>query len=99
MGDRPVIDMDLLEKLKTYDTPTICNALEIVDGAALTGFTVKPLVCPFPTLAPIVGYAKTATRRSTHAHEFDAAGARAAHRLLRVHRLPAPGVVVIQTRI
>ena len=67
-----MIDAGLLEKLKTYDTPTICNALEIVDPARrLTGFTVKPLVCPFPELPPIVGYAKTATIRTTHAHELD----------------------------
>ena len=26
-----MIDAALLEKLKSYDTPTICNALEIVD--------------------------------------------------------------------
>ena len=68
-----MIDAALLEKLKTYDTPTICNALEIVDPARrLTGFTVKPLVCPFPALPPIVGYAKTASIRTTHAHELDA---------------------------
>ena len=72
-----MIDAALLEKLKTYDTPTICNALEIVDPARrLTGFTVKPLVCPFPHLPPIVGYARTATIRSTHAHELDAKKAR-----------------------
>ena len=87
-----MIDAALLEKLKTYDTPTICNALEIVDpGRRLTGFTVKPLVCPFPQLPPIVGYAKTATIRTTHAHELDAKkAARAAHRLLRVHRRASP---------
>ena len=68
-----MIDAALLEKLKTYDTPTICNALEIVaPERRLTGFTVKPLVCPFPQLPPIVGYAKTATIRTTHAHELDA---------------------------
>ena len=32
----------------------------------------KPLICPFPQLPPIVGYAKTATIRSTQAHELDA---------------------------
>ena len=32
---------------------------------------MKPLVCPFPQLPPIVGYAKTATIRTTHAHELD----------------------------
>ena len=72
-----MIDAALLEKLKTYDTPTICNALEIVDpGRRSTGFTAKPLVCPFPSLPPIVGYAKTATIRTTHAHELDAKKAR-----------------------
>ena len=55
----------LLEKLRAVDTPTICNALEIIDSKyRTTGFTTKPLVCPFPELPPIVGYARTATIRS-----------------------------------
>ena len=94
-----MIDAALLEKLKTYDTPTICNALEIVDPARrLTGFTVKPLVCPFPTLPPIVGYAKTASIRSTHAHELDAKKARE-QRIGYYEYIagkPAPGIMVIQ---
>src|SRR6516225_1841565 len=84
-----VIDVALLEKLKSYDTPTICNALEIVDPARrLTGFTTKPLVCPFPHLPPIVGYAKTATIRTTHAHELDAKAQRGRDR--RVHSRHRP---------
>ena len=68
----------LLEQLKTFDTPTICNALEIVaPERRLTGFTMKPLVCPFPDLPPIVGYARTATVRATHAHELQGKEARA----------------------
>src|SRR5690606_26950285 len=60
--------------LGRYDTPTICNALEIVAPARrLTGFTVKPLVCPFPDLPPIVGYARTATIRATAASPLTAA--------------------------
>jgi regulator of RNase E activity RraA len=94
-----VIDAALLEKLKTYDTPTICNALEIVDpGRRLTGFTVKPLVCPFPQLPPIVGYAKTATIRTTHAHELDAKKQRE-QRIAYYEYIaakPAPGIMVIQ---
>jgi hypothetical protein len=94
-----VIDAALLEKLKTYDTPTICNALEIVDPARrLTGFTVKPLVCPFPNLPPMVGYAKTATSRSTHAHELDSRKQRE-QRIAYYEYIagkPAPGIVVIQ---
>ena len=94
-----MIDAALLEKLKTYDTPTICNALEIVDPARrLTGFTAKPLVCPFPQLPPIVGYAKTATIRTTHAHELDAKKAREQRigYYEYVASKPAPAIMVIQ---
>jgi len=56
----------VLDALGRYDTPTICNALElVVPERRLTGYTVRPLVCPFPDLPPIVGYARTATIRST----------------------------------
>ena len=55
----------VLEALARYDTPTICNAMEIVaPERRLIGYTVKPLVCPFPTLPPIVGYARTVAIRS-----------------------------------
>ncbi len=56
----------VLEALGRYDTPTVCNALELVaPERRLTGYTVRPLVCPFPDLPPIVGYARTATIRAT----------------------------------
>jgi len=55
----------VLEALARYDTPTICNAMEIVaPERRLIGFTTKPLVCPFPELPPMVGYARTVTIRS-----------------------------------
>jgi regulator of RNase E activity RraA len=58
----------LLEALARYDTPTICNALEVVaPSRRLVGYTTKPLVCPFPDLPPIVGYARTVTIRATTA--------------------------------
>jgi hypothetical protein len=51
--------------LAEFDTPTICNALEVVLPAApRSGFTVRPLVCGFPDLPPMVGYARTATLRA-----------------------------------
>ena len=94
-----MIDAALIEKLKSYDTPTICNALEIVDPARrLTGFTTRPLVCPFPGLPPIVGYAKTATIRAAHAHELDGKAART-QRIAYYEYIagaPAPGIAVIQ---
>jgi regulator of RNase E activity RraA len=95
-----MIDAGLLEKLRAFDTPTICNALEIVDPARrLTGFTMRQLVCPFPDLPPVVGYARTATIRSTHPNELDAKAARA-QRVGYYEYVasggPAPAVVVIQ---
>src|ERR1700736_4361431 len=64
----------LLEALGRYDTPTICNALEIVAPTRrLIGFTTKPLVCPFPDLPPMVGYARTTAIRSVLASGLPAA--------------------------
>src|ERR1700704_3034997 len=55
----------LLEALARYDTPTICNAMEVVaPERRVMGYTTKPLVCPFPDLPPMVGYARTVTIRS-----------------------------------
>jgi regulator of RNase E activity RraA len=95
-----MIEAAVLEKLRAFDTPTICNALEIVDPARrLTGFTMRPLVCPFPDLPPVVGYARTATIRSTHPNELDAKAARAqrvGYYEYVANGGPAPAVVVIQ---
>ena len=58
-------DRRTLDALRAYDTPTICNALEIVaPGRRAQGFTRRPLVAPFPELKPVVGFARTAMIRS-----------------------------------
>ncbi|MCO5128973.1 MAG: RraA family protein [Xanthobacteraceae bacterium] len=65
---------EILSALAAYDTPTICNAMEVVaPGRRLIGFTTRPLVCPFPDLPPIVGYARTATIRAMAASGQSAA--------------------------
>jgi regulator of RNase E activity RraA len=63
MGGR--LTQAALDALAAWDTPTICNALEIVapERRAL-GFNRRPLVAPFPALKPAVGYVRTATIRS-----------------------------------
>jgi regulator of RNase E activity RraA len=51
--------------LSRLDTPTVCNAIEVVDAEWRTrGFTTGPLVCARPELPPMVGYAVTATVRA-----------------------------------
>jgi regulator of RNase E activity RraA len=88
-----------LEDLRTFDTPTICNALEVVapERRAL-GFTTQTLICPFPQLPPMVGYARTAMIRSALPPGLSAAEQRQAR--LEYYRYVAggsgPKVVVIQ---
>ncbi len=56
------IVQDLLDHLAAFDTPTVCNALEVVQGRRLVeGYTSSHMICAFPDLKPIVGFARTAT--------------------------------------
>jgi regulator of RNase E activity RraA len=65
-------DAKSLEALRQWDTPTICNALEIVVPARRAiGFTRRPLVAPFPEIKPVVGFARTAMIRSREPHPRD----------------------------
>lgn len=62
----------LFEALSRFDTPTICNALEIVRGHRFTrGFTRQRLIAASPKLPAIVGYARTATIRCSVPYDRD----------------------------
>jgi regulator of RNase E activity RraA len=51
--------------LRSIDTPTVCNLIEIVAPERRgAGYTVSHLHCPFPDLPPMVGFAKTVTIRA-----------------------------------
>jgi len=68
----------LINDLQQFDTPTVCNALEIVAPKRRGyGFTTKPLVCTRPELPPIVGIARTATIRAAHPSDLRGEQARA----------------------
>ena len=55
------------------DTPTVCNALELVMGRrTASGFTTRPVVPMDPGLPPMVGYAATAKLRASAPSEEDA---------------------------
>ncbi|MGI9524246.1 MAG: RraA family protein [Hyphomicrobiaceae bacterium] len=99
-GTATMIDVALVQRLAKFDTPTICNALEIVDPESRSkGFTKRPLICPFPDLPPFIGYARTASIRATHPHEL--AGAEAREQRLSYYEYvanggPSPSIAVIQ---
>src|SRR5579885_2470446 len=88
-----------LEALRAFDTPTICNALEVVAPARrATGFNRRPLLAPFPAMKPVVGFARTATVRSREPHPR---GMREAGKLSlayyeHVAAAPMPSIAVIQ---
>jgi regulator of RNase E activity RraA len=64
MANRPFTAADL-KILERWDTPTICNGLELVaPERRAIGFTVEPMVAADRKLAPIVGLARTGLIRA-----------------------------------
>ena len=88
-----------LALLAQWDTPTICNALElIVPKRRGYGFTVEHAVCLNPALQPIVGYARTA-RCATRTPPEESAQELTDRRLAYyeyVAHAPHPTVAVVQ---
>lgn len=59
--NNPNVNPDLIEKLKTIDSPTISNAIETLKlRPHAEGFTPLQLRCLFPELGRMCGYAVTA---------------------------------------
>ncbi|HWO14828.1 MAG TPA: RraA family protein [Polyangiaceae bacterium] len=98
MPDSPLSRSEL-DELAGFDTPTICNALELVapERRAL-GFTSATLICPFPARKPMVGYARTGMIRAAQKQVLDATALRRGR--LDYYRYVAQGelpkLVVIQ---
>ncbi|MBT8242036.1 MAG: RraA family protein [Acidimicrobiia bacterium] len=91
------LDDGVLAGLRSLDTPTVCNALEIVAPERQGyGFTSQPLVCARPELGSVVGFARTATIRAAHpSDDADEGYARNAY-YEYIDAGPKPSVVVIQ---
>ncbi|MDH3754373.1 MAG: RraA family protein [Acidimicrobiia bacterium] len=89
---------DLIADLKSLDTPTVCNALEVVAPERRGyGYTTKPLLCTRPELEPMVAIARTATIRAAHASDRtgDSADVRDGY-YVYIEAGPKPSVVVIE---
>ncbi len=101
MAGNPPVEhsTQLLEQLQSYDTPTICNALEVVAPERRGfGFTTSPLVCTRPGLPPMVGYARTATLRAAHPSDLKGKAARSLSDgyYSYIDDGPKPSIIVIQ---
>ena len=56
-----LIDSELLALLRSVDTPTVCNAIEVAQGKrGFSQFTRGTMICSAPQSGPLVGFAKTA---------------------------------------
>ena len=87
------------EFLRSIDTPTVCNLLEVVAPERRGfGYTVRHLHCPFPDLPPMVGFAKTVTMRAQDRVPLGEAGymSKRLDYLDYVAGAPQPGIAVIQ---
>lgn len=55
------MNTELLTLLRSVDTPTVCNAIEVVEGKrGFDRFTRGTVLCSDPAAGAIVGYARTA---------------------------------------
>lgn len=93
------MDSTLLELLRSVDTPTVCNAIEVAQGRrGFAGFTKGTMLCSEPEGAPIVGFAVTARIAATsppeEAPEVIRARRMAYYRLMA--EAPQPSVAVIE---
>lgn len=60
-----MISKQTLEKLRQFDTPTICNLIELFDVRPRTaGYMNDSIVSQFPEMPPMVGFASPVTVRS-----------------------------------
>jgi len=55
------MELELLDLLKSVDTPTVCNAIEVAEGRrGFNRFTRGTMLCSDPAGGAMVGYARTA---------------------------------------
>ena len=93
------VTKEQFEFLRSLDTPTVCNLLEMVAPERRgLGYTVKHLHCPFPDLPPMVGFAKTVTIRTKDKVPLGEASymSKRLDYLDYVAAAPTPSVVVIE---
>ncbi len=86
-----------LDKLAKYDTPTICNVIELFDVRPRNvGYMDGRVKCDFPLLPPMVGFASTAQFRSDAPPSGGDAYGSIQRQLEQFAELPGPAVVVFQ---
>ncbi len=87
---------EVLETLKTFNSPTVANAIEIFNLRPRNeGFMNSSIGCLFPDLGVMVGYAATAKIRALNPAAQGTGLDPSAH-WGKILQVPAPRVVVVQ---
>lgn len=97
MPAAPPADPAVLDRLRHFDTPTICNVLELFGVRPRTaGYMDARIRACFPKLPPMVGYATTATFRAGAAPRAGDVYAGLVRQVELIAAAPGPAVVVFQ---
>ena len=87
----------VLETLARYDSPTICNVIELFDYRSRSaGFLSHRIRAVYPELPPMVGYAVTATLRTATPKTPEETSIALAEQVAACENIPTPRVMVIQ---
>lgn len=93
----PTVEYSVLERLQQFDTPTVCNVLELFDCRPRTaGYMDGRIQACYPKLPPMVGYACTATFRAGSPPRSDDVYAGLAKQVELITSYPGPAVIVFQ---
>jgi 4-hydroxy-4-methyl-2-oxoglutarate aldolase len=91
------VSKEVLAKLAKFDSPSICNFIELFDVRPRNGGYMDHRVkCNFPELPPIVGFACTTSFRSDAPPAAGDAYGSIGAQLDQFAKLPGPAVVVFQ---
>lgn len=87
----------VLDALRKFDTPTICNVIELFDAIPrISGYLDSRIQACYPQLPPMVGYAVTATFRAGAPPRGGDAYAGLDKQVQLLAKTPGPKVVVFQ---
>jgi len=92
-----MLSPEVLKKLTKFDTPTICNVIELFDVIPRNrGYMDARVKCNFPEFPPAIGYACTASFRSDAPPKGGDAYGSIQKQLEQFAALPGPAMVVFQ---
>ena len=91
------IQPETLDRLRRFDTPTICNVIELFAVRPRnTGYMDGRIRACFPEFPPAVGYAATATFRGAVERSAASTYSSLDEQIRRFEEIPGPPIVVFQ---